>query len=537
MRLLRVQLANFKIFKMANIEFNRPLTILFGPNASGKTIILEAILLATGQRQPLLRDRYLHHGLKTGKAEISLQIILSSKEWTTILDEYSQFHGLASDQVNLLAMKLQEIPVELQWSRIHINNQEIETIRNSRFIGSGINNFDSQQKAAAKRSVESIPSVIPTSFFKMLSFLDDYGSRELYLPKDVFPSDAKLRKTRETTEEFSTLASKTDSGTSKELALLFKPSKYASMAQNALAFFTTLTKVPLQDFLLLFDSPFGRMDTDGINDVYHSLRLISNSTQVVATSPSLRLLKQVKEPTEIIHLQKVGEEVSISQLGKTQEIEELIVTTERIREVARQSWIRADERRGLMASKPSAEKTTHISRRPSPEMEVDRAFIKELIQYLTDANAIATSLELPMFFYVPPTLGVKLLDPVLKRKDFTGVIRALSGIFEVDARERSSWQRIVGENKGDLVKCVSKWLDQNGVQDFDRIIKIWGNIRTLRHDFSHTRRNTEATRIMMRLRIIGPNPEFHSAWITILDELMASLRNLLTFLLEYKEHY
>src|SRR4030066_544857 len=66
MELLSINLKNFRNFTQKKIDLNPKLTVIIGPNGSGKTNILEAILFLSG--------------IKSYKVETDLDLIKFSKD-------------------------------------------------------------------------------------------------------------------------------------------------------------------------------------------------------------------------------------------------------------------------------------------------------------------------------------------------------------------------------------------------------------------------------------------------------------------------
>ena len=91
MRLSKLSVRSFRVLAKADVAF-RPLTVMIGPNGSGKTTVLEALSLLAVSAQGGLSDRIsqlggFSHLLTYGADRLVIGASVESAEWASF--EYS----------------------------------------------------------------------------------------------------------------------------------------------------------------------------------------------------------------------------------------------------------------------------------------------------------------------------------------------------------------------------------------------------------------------------------------------------------------
>ena len=85
-----IRLGNFLSFYAGTVEFDKGLTVLAGPNGSGKTSIFHALKFALGSNQRENRyskwSDFIRHGATTAEVEISVKVNGQSRKFLRRID-------------------------------------------------------------------------------------------------------------------------------------------------------------------------------------------------------------------------------------------------------------------------------------------------------------------------------------------------------------------------------------------------------------------------------------------------------------------
>src|SRR5258708_6441290 len=110
MKIRKVKIENFRGLSQIEFDFEKPLSVIVGPNAIGKTTILEAIRLA----KALLMPRYAQEGQQ-------VLISLGAASPHPQLSNYLDFAALARDPTSAVKVSL----------RIEIDTDEVKYLESA----------------------------------------------------------------------------------------------------------------------------------------------------------------------------------------------------------------------------------------------------------------------------------------------------------------------------------------------------------------------------------------------------------------------
>lgn len=120
MAISSIQLFNFRNFKKREIEFSPKTTVIVGPNASGKTNILEAIyLLATG---------------KSFRARVEAEVVNYREEVARVCGEISQNNKTLEDK----GKQITKLEAVLTRGKIKIGDEKYEKVPRKKLLINGI---------------------------------------------------------------------------------------------------------------------------------------------------------------------------------------------------------------------------------------------------------------------------------------------------------------------------------------------------------------------------------------------------------------
>lgn len=122
MQITKLKLSNFRRFWDAEINFNPDISVLVGPNNSGKSTVLEAILGGLGAPVPRT-GRYLTKTIDTGTCEIKTSFLLNDDEWQKA---FALIRRLGEPKVAISAETLKKLvnaPLSMLWRMAYSNHR------------------------------------------------------------------------------------------------------------------------------------------------------------------------------------------------------------------------------------------------------------------------------------------------------------------------------------------------------------------------------------------------------------------------------